>query len=108
MHELLHQCRVARGVNQPLALLRCYGSPGCFDSGFQLVCIVGCHHPLDNTPSICYGVQIWQVCWPIKHSNPMVSKPGIGTFGRGVVLGRGQVLLEKTLSLVQELSVHTQ
>ena len=26
--------------DQPVALLRCYCSPGCFDSGLQLLCIV--------------------------------------------------------------------
>ncbi len=40
------------GGNQPVALLRCNGSPGCFDSGLQVICIVGSgvsHLPLDNT-----------------------------------------------------------
>ncbi len=35
-----------------MALLRWYGSPGCFDSGLQLICIVGSgvsHLPLDNS-----------------------------------------------------------
>ncbi len=27
--------------NQSVALLRCNGSPGCFDSGLQVICIVG-------------------------------------------------------------------
>ncbi len=34
-------------------LLRCNGSPGCFDSGLQVICIVRSgvsHLPLDNTP----------------------------------------------------------
>ena len=47
-------------VDQPVALLRCYGSLGCFDNGLQLVCIVGScvtHHPLDITPYIFYGAQ---------------------------------------------------
>ncbi len=41
------------GGNQSVALLRCNGSPGCFDSGLQVSCIVGSgvsHLPLDNTP----------------------------------------------------------
>ncbi len=29
------------GGNQPVALIRCNGSPGCFDSGLQVICIVG-------------------------------------------------------------------
>ncbi len=40
------------GDNQPVTLLRCNGSPGCFDSGLQVICIVGSgvsHLPLDNT-----------------------------------------------------------
>ncbi len=72
------------GVDQSVALLRCYGSPGCFDSGLQLFCIVGSgvyHFPLDNTPKILYGVQVRRVCWPIKHSNTMVMEPAFGTFG---------------------------
>ncbi len=41
------------GGDQFVALLRWYGSPGFFDSGLQLICIVGSgvsHRPLDNTP----------------------------------------------------------
>ncbi len=41
------------GGNQFVALLRCNGSPGCFDSGLQAICIVGSgvsHFPLDNAP----------------------------------------------------------
>ncbi len=40
------------GDNQPVALLMCNGSTGCFDSGLQVICIVGSgvsHLPLDNT-----------------------------------------------------------
>ncbi len=39
--------------NQPVALLRCNRSPGCFDSSLQVICIVGfcvSHLPLDDTP----------------------------------------------------------
>ncbi len=41
------------GGDQFVALLRWYGSPGFFDSGLQLICIVGSgvsHLPPDNTP----------------------------------------------------------
>ncbi len=72
------------GDNQPVALLRCNGSTDHFDSGFQVICIVGSgvsHLPLDNTPSILYGVQVRRVCWTIKHSNTMVIEPAFGTFG---------------------------
>ncbi len=40
------------GGNQPVALLRCNESPGCFDSSLQVICIVESgvsHLPLDNT-----------------------------------------------------------
>ncbi len=29
------------GGDQPVALLRCNESPGCFDSGLQVICVVG-------------------------------------------------------------------
>ncbi len=38
------------GGDQPVALLRCNESPGCFDCGLQVICIVGSgvsHLPLD-------------------------------------------------------------
>ncbi len=44
---------VWHGGNKPLALLRYNGSPGCFDSSLQVICIVGSgvsHLPLDNNP----------------------------------------------------------
>ncbi len=40
------------GGNQPVALLRCNESPGCFDSSLQVICIFESgvsHLPLDNT-----------------------------------------------------------
>ncbi len=42
------------GGDQFVALLRWYGSPGFFDIGLQVICIVGSgvsHLPLDNTRS---------------------------------------------------------
>ncbi len=84
LHELLHQCGVAWRTISPVALLRCNGSPGCFDSGLQVICIVGSgvsHLLLDNTPEILYGVQVRRVCWSIKHSNTMVIELAFGTFG---------------------------
>ncbi len=104
LHELLHQCGVAwHGVNHPVALLRCNGSPDCFDSGLQVICIVGSgvsHLPLDNTPEILYGVQVRRVCWPIKHSNTMVIEPAFGTFGS---VGRCQILLGNEISIIIKL-----
>ncbi len=46
------------GGNQHVARLRCNGSPGCFDSGLQVICIVGSGVsllPLDNTPDSLWG-----------------------------------------------------
>ncbi len=42
--------RSGHGGNQHVGLLRCNGSPGCFDSGLQVICIVGSgvsHLPLE-------------------------------------------------------------
>ena len=87
MHSVLGResfCRNDRfnaawhGSNQPMALLRCYGGPGCFDSGLKLIHSVGsCDSqlPLHNIPQILYGVQVRRVGRPIEHSNTMVSKP---------------------------------
>ncbi len=44
--------------DQPVALLRCNGSPGCFDSGLPVICIVGSgvsHLPLDNSIDSLWG-----------------------------------------------------
>ncbi len=87
------------GVDQSVALLRCYESPGCSDSGLQLFCIVGSgisHLPLHNTPYIFYGVKVRRVCWPIKNRDTMVLKPGIGSFG---TVYRCQVLLENEICI---------
>uniref|UniRef100_A0A9J7XDV8 Tc1-like transposase DDE domain-containing protein n=1 Tax=Cyprinus carpio carpio TaxID=630221 RepID=A0A9J7XDV8_CYPCA len=76
------------GGNQPVALLRCYGGPGCFDSGLKLIQSVGScvsQLSLHNIPQILYGVQVRRVGRPIEHSNTMVSKPftsGFGTVSR--------------------------
>ncbi len=46
------------GGDQFVALLRWYGSPGFFDSGLQLICILWSlvsHFPLDNTPDSLWG-----------------------------------------------------
>ncbi len=63
------------GGDQFVALLRWFGSPGFFDSGLQLICIfwsLVSHFPLDNIPYILYRVQVWRVCWPVKHTDTMV------------------------------------
>ncbi len=89
------------GGNQPVVLLRCNGSPGCFDSILQVICIVvsGVSHLLfDNTPSILDGVQVRWVCWAIKHSNTTVTEPAFGTFGRC------QVLLENKIRIYVKLN----
>ncbi len=41
-------------------------------------------------------IQVWRVCWPIKHSITMVVEPAFGTFGS---VGRCQVLLENEISI---------
>ncbi len=79
------------GGDQFVALLRWYGSPGLFDSGLQLICIVG-----SGVSQVLYGVQVRRVCWPVKHSNTMVIEPAFGTFGS---VGRCQVLLENEISI---------
>ncbi len=82
------------GGNQPVALLRCNGSPGCFDSSLQVICIVG--SGVSDLPQILYGVQVRLVCWPIMHSSTIVIEPAFGTFGS---VCRCQVLLENEISL---------
>uniref|UniRef100_A0A8C2C441 GTPase-activating Rap/Ran-GAP domain-like protein 3 n=1 Tax=Cyprinus carpio TaxID=7962 RepID=A0A8C2C441_CYPCA len=52
------------GGNQPVALLRCYGGPGCFDSSLKLIQSVGScvsQLSLHNIPQILYGVQVRRV-----------------------------------------------
>ncbi len=85
------------GDNQPVALFMYNGSPGCFDSGLQVICIVvsGVSHLL-----LLYGVQVRRVCWPIKHSNTMVIEPAFSTFGS---VGRSPVLLENEISISLKL-----
>ncbi len=46
------------------------------------------------------GVQVWWVCWPVKHTNTMVIKPTFGTFGS---VGRCQILLENEISIFKKL-----
>ena len=74
------------GGDQPVALLRCYGNPGCFDNRLQLVCIVGSsvsHLPPGYTLRILCEVQVRQIGWPVTHSNTMVSKPVTSPAGKG-------------------------
>uniref|UniRef100_A0A9J8DCQ8 Tc1-like transposase DDE domain-containing protein n=1 Tax=Cyprinus carpio carpio TaxID=630221 RepID=A0A9J8DCQ8_CYPCA len=52
------------GGNQPVTLLRCYGGPGCFDSGLKLIQSVGScvsQLSLHNIPQILYGVQVREI-----------------------------------------------
>ncbi len=61
------------GGDQFVALLRWYGSPGFFDSGLQLICIVGSgvsHLPLDNTMGFRSGEIAGQSSWLQLHSTP--------------------------------------
>ncbi len=91
------------GGDQIVALLRWYGSPGLFDSGLQLICIfwsLVSHFPLDNIPKILFGVQVWWVCWPVKHTNTMVIWPTFSAFGS---VGRCQILLENEIIIFKKL-----
>jgi len=80
MHSILGResfCRndcfnaVWHGGNQHVALLRCYGGPGCFDSGLKLIQSVGScvsQLSLHNIPQILYGVQVL----PMLHNIPQI------------------------------------
>ena len=81
----------------PVALPRCYGGPGCFDSGLKLIHSVGSgdsQFPLHNIPQILYGVQVRRVGRPIEHSNTMVSKQFTSGFG---TVSRCQVVLKNEI-----------
>ncbi len=83
-----------RGM-EAISLWHCSGvmeAQDAFITAFRSSALLG----LDNTPYILYGVQVRQVCWPIKHSNTMVIEPAFGTFGS---VGMCQVLLEKEISI---------
>ncbi len=84
------------GGDQFVALLRWYGSPGFFDRGLRVICIVG-----SGVSSSSWQYPVYYLwgsglvsCWPIKHSNTMVIEPAFGTFGS---VGRCQVLLENEI-----------
>jgi len=99
MHSILGRESISRnycfnaawhGGNQPVALLMCYGGPGCFD----WIQSVGSHVSqlsLHNIPQILYGAQVRRVGRPIEHSNTMVSKPFTSGFG---TVSRCQVMLK--------------
>ncbi len=58
---------IRRGM-EVISLWHCWG-------GLQFIFIILSlvfHFTLDNTPYILYGVQVWWVCWLIKHANTMV------------------------------------
>lgn len=65
--------------HQSADLQRCSGSPGCFDSSFQLVSIAG------FGVSSLQGLRPGESAWPIKYSDTMTLKPGNGIFGRLVL-----------------------
>ncbi len=58
------------------------------------------HFPLDNTPEILYGVQVWWVCCSVKHTDIMVIWPTSGVFGS---VDRCQILLENEISIFKKL-----
>ncbi len=84
---------IRRGM-EVISLWHCWGGMEAQVSltvAFRSSCIVG-----SGVSQILYGVQVRQVCWPIKHSNTMVIEPAFGTFGS---VGRCQVLLENEISI---------
>lgn len=62
------------GGSPPAPLLRCYESPGHFDGGLQLICIVASavsHLSLDNTPNTPDGIQVRpEITWPVTSFGP--------------------------------------
>ncbi len=58
------------GGDQFVALLRCNGSPGCFDSGLQVICIVGSgvsHLPLNNNNNNLLYIELFWVLKTLLH-----------------------------------------
>ncbi len=53
------------GMEAQVALTVAFSSSAFFD--------LVSHCPLDNTPEILYGFQVWWVCWPVKHTNKLVT-----------------------------------
>ncbi len=49
--------------------------------------------------TILYGVQVWWVCWPVRHTNTLVISPTFGAFGS---VGRCQILLENEISIFKK------
>ncbi len=57
------------GGDQPVALFRCNERPGCFDSGLQVICIVGSgvsHLPLDNSLGQASGQSSTVTPWSLN------------------------------------------
>ncbi len=85
------------GGNKPVALLRCNGSPGCFDSSLQ-VCIVGSGvaQLLLTKPHIfSMGFRSGEFAGQSSTVTPWSLNP-FGTFGS---VGRCQVMLENEISI---------
>jgi len=108
MNYILPHC------NQPVALLRCYEDQDTSIVAFSSSALFGLMSliflfAMPNRFSMgsdwshkenVDGVQVRRICWPIKHTNPMVIEPGFGTFGS---VGRCQVLLENEVSISTKL-----
>ena len=64
--------RAWHGGDQPMALLKCYGTQSCFDSCRQLVCIVGC--------GVCYlplkNQSVRADSWVVKSACHVKADPG--------------------------------
>ncbi len=85
------------GVYQPVALLRCNEAQDTLIAAFCSSALLG----LVSLVYILDGVQVWWVCWPIKHNNTMVTEPAFGSFGS---VCRCQVLLENEISISIKLA----
>ncbi len=89
------------GGDQFVALLRWYGSPGFFDSGLQLICIFClCFSFSSWQYPYSLWVQVWWVCWPVKHQH----HGHLTNFGAFGSVGRCQILLENEISFLKSWS----
>ncbi len=97
LNSAWHEC------DQFVALLMCYGSPGFFDSGLQLICIflVSCfslsswQYPIDSLWGS--GLVILQASQAHQHHGHLTN---FGAFGS---VGRCQILLENEVSIFKKL-----
>ncbi len=93
------------GGNQLVALLRCNGRPGCFDSSLQVICIVGLVSLIFLlTKSHRFSMEFRSGEFDGQSSTPPVIEPAFGTFGS---VDRCRVLLENEISISIKLVSRT-